>query len=621
MIVLGALALLLALSALGVAAWALVRAETEAEGRRGRAAAVRGAEALLDALAHAALDQPTDSFRLRNDLALLDPPEPRPFAPTAEPADAEARFYIELAGRRIAGSLPGGSDGGIEPPISARTALELAMESEDAASRLAAAVRGIALELREGSGNESVWFGRLGDIGPLHRTAEYALAVAQESPWGFELSGPGFWSSARAAIGTRDDIRAVSMLIGTGKTDMADIRAARERIADALSLRDELRAIDALGEIPKLLLLSDGRACACEFPSSAQRARNPDEHYWPLTRDKNGEINRGTRAHVVSSAAVAALSQDILTPRGTRLVGTARIASTDHSVRLPGGHFAVVSDLPESAESRSGVLLGGLLLAALASLAAFIGFARGARRAARLATLRSEFVATVGHELRTPVAVVRTAAETLALGRAGSDETRAELVAAILSESERLSNLLGNVLDFARMEAGERRFRFREEGPADVARRAHEAHLGALSGVGFTIEEDLDEDLPALRCDAAALGAAIGNLLENAAKFSPDRRDATLRVRQDGGRVVFEVEDHGVGVPDAEKPEVFDRFFRGTSESVRDTRGTGIGLALVRHAAEAHGGHAEVVDTQGGGATFRIVVPRPGHSEQQEETP
>jgi len=101
---------------------------------------------------------------------------------------------------------------------------------------------------------------------------------------------------------------------------------------------------------------------------------------------------------------------------------------------------------------------------------------------------------------------------------------------------------------------------------------------------------------------------AIGNLLDNARKFSPPNATVLIRVVHHDDQVVVEVEDHGIGVPDAEKPHVFERFFRGADARVRETRGAGIGLALVEHAARAHGGRVEVADTAGGGATFRIVL-------------
>jgi signal transduction histidine kinase len=143
---------------------------------------------------------------------------------------------------------------------------------------------------------------------------------------------------------------------------------------------------------------------------------------------------------------------------------------------------------------------------------------------------------------------------------------------------------------------------------SDLVRDAVSAHAAAMERAGVTVELELDPDTPPLPLDRDAISAAVVNLLDNAAKFGAG---APVVVRTDNvaGEAVIEVADRGPGVPDAEKERVFERFFRGAADAVQETRGTGIGLALVRHAAEAHGGHAEVVETPGGGATFRIVLP------------
>ena len=276
------------------------------------------------------------------------------------------------------------------------------------------------------------------------------------------------------------------------------------------------------------------------------------------------------------------------------------------------GWSAAADGPAENFPGRTGALLAGIAVAALAVVAAYAAFVRAVRREARAAAARADFVATVSHELRTPVAVVRTSAETLLADRAPRDEDRRTLLGAILRESERLSGLLGNVLDFARIDAGTRRYAFRDVPVRDLVEETVRRTAPVLAAGGFRVDVDVRGDPGTLHADADALGAALANLLDNAAKFRGTGDHATVRVEGDAASVTIDVEDHGVGVPNAEKPHVFERFFRGSDPRVRETRGSGIGLALVRHAVEAHGGRVTVRDTPGGGATFRIALPRRG---------
>jgi signal transduction histidine kinase len=223
--------------------------------------------------------------------------------------------------------------------------------------------------------------------------------------------------------------------------------------------------------------------------------------------------------------------------------------------------------------------------------------------------MKSEFVSNVSHELRTPLTSIRMFAEMLRTGRARTPEKRDEYLDTIMRESERLQKLIDDILDFSRVEAGRKQYRF-ERGDAGEAAEEALAAVGAqLVEAGFKIDLDVRRPLPPVRMDFQAVKAAIENLLTNARKYAGERREVALRVRPDGGEVRVEVEDRGVGIDEAELPRVFEKFFRGSDALALGVPGSGLGLALVKRIVEDHGGRIDVRSRKGEGTTFTIRLP------------
>jgi signal transduction histidine kinase len=133
-----------------------------------------------------------------------------------------------------------------------------------------------------------------------------------------------------------------------------------------------------------------------------------------------------------------------------------------------------------------------------------------------------------------------------------------------------------------------------------------------LKKKGFTVDEQIDPDLPEMRFDPEAVASALVNLLSNAIKFSPDRKEVTVRLFQRDGSAVIQVEDKGIGISQADLSGIFRRFYRAKSTVVSESRGSGLGLTLVKHTAEAHGGTVEVESEPGKGSVFSIVLPLSG---------
>jgi two-component system phosphate regulon sensor histidine kinase PhoR len=231
-----------------------------------------------------------------------------------------------------------------------------------------------------------------------------------------------------------------------------------------------------------------------------------------------------------------------------------------------------------------------------------------AARERKLSALKSDFVANVSHELKTPLALVRMFAELLQSGRVDDDAKRRQYLTIIVSESERLGALIENVLDFAKVERGKQAYEFVEGNVVDVVARAVEACRLRAERESVSLEYESDTGLPPVRLDERAIEIAVINLVDNAVKYAPDGRRVQVRVTRDADRVEIRVSDQGAGISSDDKKRIFERFVRGKSAVGRQVRGSGIGLALVKHIAEAHGGRVWVEDHLPKGSTFVISL-------------
>jgi signal transduction histidine kinase len=261
---------------------------------------------------------------------------------------------------------------------------------------------------------------------------------------------------------------------------------------------------------------------------------------------------------------------------------------------------------------RETLLLAGLLLAIALTVVAGGLLWRDVQRDLRLAEMRSQFVASVSHELRTPLAAIRMFTETLKLDDDVDRNTRAEYLDTILHESERLSRLVDNVLDFGRIERGQKAYRFEPVALDEVVANTARTAQYPLERAGFALHLDVETGVPRVLADADALQQAILNLLSNAMKYSGDSRRIDLRLDRQNGHARIQVEDRGIGVAPQEQARVFDRFYRSASAANQHVPGAGLGLTLVAHIASAHGGRVDVRSSAGQGSTFTICLPLEG---------
>jgi signal transduction histidine kinase len=234
-------------------------------------------------------------------------------------------------------------------------------------------------------------------------------------------------------------------------------------------------------------------------------------------------------------------------------------------------------------------------------------------RERRLNELKSQFVSSVSHELRAPVGSLRLMADALASGTV-TGEPASRFHKLMSQEGARLSSLIDNVLDFARIEENRKTYTLEETDIATLIHETIQLMVPLAAARGITLVEELETLSQVPKTDAQAIQQALVNLLDNAIKFSPPDQTVTISLAESQPLQHWRltVEDHGVGIPATEHQRIFDRFHRLGNELRRETQGAGIGLSLVKHIAEGHGGKVLVKSELGHGSTFILQLPISG---------
>ena len=258
-------------------------------------------------------------------------------------------------------------------------------------------------------------------------------------------------------------------------------------------------------------------------------------------------------------------------------------------------------------------VFGGLILALVTmTIAGTAATLAVLSREAKIARLQTEFVNKVSHDLRTPLTSIRMFVETLQLGRLQDDDRRAEALEIISDETARLSGLINRLLDWARMESGRRTYQLSREPVGPIVDSALQAFEAMLLQHPAEVERHVSPNLPPVMADRKALSEAILDLLQNAHKYTGPEKRITVRATASGPTVQISVTDNGPGIPEREHKRIFKKFYRARDPLSRTIEGTGLGLAMVKHIANGHGGRVSVASQVGHGATFTISLPAVG---------
>jgi len=243
----------------------------------------------------------------------------------------------------------------------------------------------------------------------------------------------------------------------------------------------------------------------------------------------------------------------------------------------------------------------------VAVMLAQVSLWRSVREQVRLARKKDDFISAVSHELRTPLTTIRMYTEMLEKGWIRNESRRSEYYATMRQESERLSRLIENVLDFSRIQRGRKKYNFRTGDVNACISDVIDMMTPCAIQAGFSVEKDF-EQVPQFAFDADAVMQIVINLMDNAVKYARGTAEKLIcvRTRCRDGYVLIEVEDHGPGVPKPQRQKVFDEFYRCGDESRRETTGTGLGLALVKRFAQAHNGFVDILTAKPAGAIFRV---------------
>jgi signal transduction histidine kinase len=280
---------------------------------------------------------------------------------------------------------------------------------------------------------------------------------------------------------------------------------------------------------------------------------------------------------------------------------------------LPGWRIAFslldTQAFDEAARGRmvSYLWAGFLAVAAMVVTGVLVGRWLGRQR--RLARLKTDLVAAVSHELKTPLASMRLLVDALLEDKELDPRKTRDYLELIAGENQRLSRLIENFLTFSRIERNRQRFEFGEARPEEVVRKAVRAMHERLQPPACHLEMDIGPDLPPLHADEDALVTALLNLLDNAWKYTPANRRISLRAYPDDGRVVFAVKDNGIGIAARERKRIFRRFYQVDRRLAREAGGCGLGLSIVESIVRAHGGSVSVESEPGTGSTFRLMLP------------
>jgi len=267
---------------------------------------------------------------------------------------------------------------------------------------------------------------------------------------------------------------------------------------------------------------------------------------------------------------------------------------------------ATLGDLVEERTDTAFIILGVL---ALIFASGIYFLYSNIRREIYLSQAKSEFVSNVSHEIRTPLSLIGMFAETLESGRVNTEDKKREYYGIISKETQRLSRIVNRILNFSQLEANKKTFNFQPVQVNDLCTDILKMYFYPMQEKGFTFEFNPDKDARQIRADKESISEVLVNLVDNAIKYSRDNKKITITTGVDGRYTFVAVKDQGIGIAKNHQRDIFDQFYRAPTGDVHTTKGSGLGLALVKKIVEAHDGEIKVDSVLDKGSTFTVFFP------------
>jgi len=272
-------------------------------------------------------------------------------------------------------------------------------------------------------------------------------------------------------------------------------------------------------------------------------------------------------------------------------------------IRLKG---TTIQDAAKERFNRNMLLI--ILMDSILVLGAWFVF-RTISKEMELIAMKSDFVSNVSHELRTPLSLIRMFAETLELGRVRTEKKKKEYYTTIVHETDRLTRLINNILNFSRMESNTRRYNFKPTRLNKIVTSVISVYSFQLEQLSFTVETSLADNLPEISADEEAIAEALYNLIDNAIKYSGENKFLRIATSISQNSIIIEIEDHGIGIGSEHHSKIFEKFYRVSHGLVHTAKGSGLGLAIVQHIVHSHNGAVSIISEPQRGSKFIIMLP------------
>lgn len=412
--------------------------------------------------------------------------------------------------------------------------------------------------------------------------------------------------------------------------DLMNEEQERKKRTERILLFQERAAPDIQAKLPHSLddSTNPAKRCIVEigrnvylvslFPPDQVKRNNPQDRWGLLLKDtylKDPLLRNSLQHHVQSEES----SWIVRGREGQTILASENVPSGSPIVRtnfpgnFPDWSLEFYHQEPRLLETflswRRGIYFYMFLLITGILVFGLVLTVRTVSHELELARMKSDFVSTISHEFKSPLTSIRQLAEMLHSGRVPSEERRQKYYDVLLEQSERLSLLTENVLNFAKIEEGRKEFVFDDTDVNSLLEDLVSSVQERVQHAGFDIQLEMENSLPPVILDKDSMTQAIQNMIDNAIKYSGDVKRVEVRALKENQSLVIAVQDFGIGISKEEKDKIFERFYRGGDELTRTVKGSGLGLTLVKQIVEAHHGSVQVKSEPGQGSTFSIKLP------------